>query len=113
MLNIVRRMVLKDIKKRRLNYPSHAEYQERLKIPCIDDGDRAHQFDVYYANENKKNDFVEIADAYLKNKLAAEKLDIEKIKLRQEKELKERELDIKEKEAENNYKKAITAKQSK
>ena len=55
MLNIVRRMVLKDIKKRRLNYPSHAEFQERLNIPYIDDGDRAHQFDVYYAIENMKN----------------------------------------------------------
>ena len=64
-------------------------------------------------NDNKRNDFVEIADNYVKNKLAQEKLDIEKIKLRQEKELKEKELEIQEKKNELDYKKAITAKRQK
>lgn len=64
-------------------------------------------------NDNKRNDFVEIADNYVKNKLAQEKLDIEKIKLRQEKELREKELEIQEKKNELDYKKAITAKRQK
>lgn len=55
MLNIIRKMVLKDIKKRRATYPSHDEFKESLDVPYLDDGKRAHQIDFYYAKENKKN----------------------------------------------------------
>ena len=54
-VNILRKQILRDIKKRREGYPPHGVFTEYLNIPYIDDGNPQHTFDIYLAKENRKN----------------------------------------------------------
>ena len=52
-VNMLRRYLLKDIQKRRLNYPPHI-FKEKINIPYIKDGNAQHSYDVYLANEENR-----------------------------------------------------------
>lgn len=54
-VELIRKATLKEIKKRRNNYPPHEGFKEIKNVPYIDDGNLNHTFDVLIATENRKN----------------------------------------------------------
>ena len=55
-LNMLLKNMIKGDVERRPTYPPHDRFKEKINVPYIDDGNKQHTFDIYFADkENRKN----------------------------------------------------------